>query len=70
MPMSSIDSSQPSAEGASSQSFEMAGAAKLMDSTSNPSRAFSSMQMMTAAQWRQVMVCWSSEAGVADMCFP
>ena len=62
MPISSIDRTRPSAARSMPQSRAMPGAAKLIDSTSKPSSAFSAVAMPMAITWRK---CMGSRAMIA-----
>ena len=59
MPKSSIESTQPSVALSMPQSLAMPGEAKLIDSTSKPSRAFSATVTSTATHWPIPMGPWS-----------
>ena len=53
MPISSIDSTSPRPEGPSCHSSRMPLAAKLIDSTSNPSSALSPTIVATTPHWKR-----------------
>jgi hypothetical protein len=60
MPISSIDSTTPSASRPMPHSLAMPGAAKALDSTSNPSSALSAIISTTAIHCRAVIGDWRS----------
>jgi hypothetical protein len=71
MPMSSIDSTMPSAARLMPHSVAMPGEAKLIDITSKPSRALSATVMTTTKTWSALMGAFfrmsrgSDEVGIA-----